>query len=83
MTDKKVQKGNKWAKGQISFAVRQMRTPLFKMTIPQLRSIIKTAKGFTQTNCGWDSYWAKDLIIKYAEDQIRNIKMMDKLKKSK
>lgn len=72
--------GRKESRNQIKSMVNGLREPMINMTKRQLLAVVKEAKSFTQTNCGWSEYWCKDIIIKFAEDQI---KIMAPLKNKK
>lgn len=63
----------KWAKNKIHEIIRPVFTAIQGMNKAELEAIIETAVHFSETNCGWQSYWFKDIIVKVAEDQLESI----------
>lgn len=78
----KIETGKKFAKKITSKMADAMHNEVRNLEDTQLRSIIKLAKGFSTTNCGWVEYAIKDTIIALCENAIRHNKFMRKLKKA-
>lgn len=53
------------------------------LTDNQLRAIIKRCNWLSKTNCGWNEYWMKDLIVKISQDKLKQKQAIRRAEKQK
>jgi hypothetical protein len=59
--------GKKWGIQKAADIAHLIQKEINKLDRAELEALIKTCEQFTETNCAWTSYHAKDVIVHLAK----------------
>ena len=61
--------GKRFAKSFIRELSNEVLSRIQSLEKDQLNAVIKRAMEMSESNCGWNEYWMKDILLRFASDE--------------